>query len=426
MADRLNEKKAGEALPAAVIVGGLTIIRCLGISKYSIPLFLATSEANKSAFYSKYVSCSQKIPGPTSYPEEFIDSLCRIGESFGSVRPALFYDGDADLLCVSRNRERLSKYYEFLLPDADVVEQLLDKSLFREFSVGSELPVPASYVLTANNELTDLPESLKYPLIIKPVSRVGWFLTEAHKLSGGGKAIRINSEKQLKELLNKCKETGSEMLIQQLVPGGEENIVSYHSYVNADGELLAEHCGRKIRTYPLHYGLSSCIQICDLPDVKKLGREVLNKTGLVGVSKMDFKIDSETGEIYLLEINPRFSIWNYAAAVAGLNLPLIAYKDVCNLEAQVFVQDETTPVRWVDGALDYRALQQESGSILIASWKALINLSVRTVYSAWSWKDPKPLFYELIVYAKDRLKKAGSILIDLLNRTIRRVSRLHG
>ena len=382
-------------LPPAVIVGGLTILRCLGTENKNIPLVLATSVANKSAFSSCYVDDSRQIPGPTNHPDEFVDHLCELGETYTDTRPVLYYDGDADLLCVSRNRERLKKHFDFLLPGEDVVEKLLDKSLFRDYAIEKQLPVPASFVLAAGADFDTLPDELCFPLLIKPVSRVGWFLTEAHQLSGGGKAIKVGTQQELQRLLDKCRETGSDMLIQRLVEGGEENIVSYHSYVDADGTLLGEYCGRKHRTYPVSYGLSSCVEVCDLPRVKEIGRDVLEKTGLTGVSKMDFKIDANTGEIFLLEINPRYSIWNYPAAVYGVNLPLIAYRDQAGLDIELRSVKAFRPVKWIDGNLDFMALKQRSGSLVYALTHSVANCFERAVYNVWSWKDPGPLLHEM-------------------------------
>ena len=43
--------------------------------------------------------------------------------------------------------------------------------------------------------------------------------------------------------------------------------------------------------------------------------------------KLDFKQREATGGLYLLEANPRFNLWHHAGAVAGVNLPLLVYRD---------------------------------------------------------------------------------------------------
>lgn len=383
---------------SAVNVGGLTVLRCLG--NKGIPLVLATSEANKPAFYSRYCNHSHLIPGPTSYPEKFVGALMALGRSLqvGSGKPVLFYDGDADLRCISRNRERLSTFFDFSMPEPEVIENLLDKARFRKYAVEKALPVPPSCVLQADQDIQRVTADIGFPLIIKPITRVGWFLKDAFKWSGGGKAIQVDNEAQLKKLLERLEGTDTQVLVQKLVSGGEENIVSYHSVVSAKGELMGEFCGKKHRTYPVAYGLSSCIEVVkNIPDLIEIGRQVLANTGLTGVSKMDFKRDVKTGELYLLEINPRYSIWNHPGAVAGVNLPLISYEEISGCDDYTRGPVKAVkPVKWIDGNLDFKSLHQITGSYLVAAVRSIANLVGRNVYHIWSWKDPLPLVSSLM------------------------------
>ncbi len=43
------------------------------------------------------------------------------------------------------------------------------------------------------------------------------------------------------------------------------------------------------------------------------GRNIVERLGLTGVAKLDFKRDMQ-GKLKLLEINPRFSLWHHAGA----------------------------------------------------------------------------------------------------------------
>ena len=53
---------------------------------------------------------------------------------------------------------------------------------------------------------------------------------------------------------------------------------------------------------------------------------MLERLAFVGVVKLDYKRDPRTGRFYLLEVNPRFNLWNHLGAAAGVNLPLLAYR----------------------------------------------------------------------------------------------------
>ena len=126
--------------PFAVVAGNLNLVRCLGHA--GIPVFCATSDANKVAFHSRYVSRSRKTPSPTQAPSEFIDELVRIGQQDLETKGVLYYDGDGDLLAISANRVRLEDYYDFLIPDHSLIEVLLDKRRFSKFASECGLKVP--------------------------------------------------------------------------------------------------------------------------------------------------------------------------------------------------------------------------------------------------------------------------------------------
>ena len=84
-------------------------------------------------------------------------------------KPALYYDGDFKLLAISRNREVLAEAFRFVLPEATLVEDLLDKARFQSLAERVGLPVPRSAhaVPSAGPPSIDL----RFPLVIKQLTR---------------------------------------------------------------------------------------------------------------------------------------------------------------------------------------------------------------------------------------------------------------
>src|SRR5215831_6788909 len=86
-------------------------------------------------------------------------------------RPVLFYEEDAQLLLVSRYRERLAQAFRFVVADAALVEDLVDKARFQDLAERLHLPVPpARRFEPAGAKPADL--GLRFPLIIKPLTRL--------------------------------------------------------------------------------------------------------------------------------------------------------------------------------------------------------------------------------------------------------------
>jgi predicted ATP-grasp superfamily ATP-dependent carboligase len=257
---------------------------------------------------------------------EWVEALVTLGLREAQP-PVLFFQEDAHLLMVSRHRRRLAQAFRFALPEADFIEQLVDKARFQRLSEARALPVPRTRALhpTPGSQPPQL--DLRYPLIVKPLTRLESWAT----IEQGGKAIALGGAADLDALWPRLIAAGIDLLAQELIAGPESAIESYHVYVDVQGEVAGEFTGRKIRTYPATYGHSTALTLTDIrtqgADVAALGRDVAARIGLRGVAKFDFK-RAPDGSLYLLEINPRFNLWHHLGAVAGVNLPALVYADL--------------------------------------------------------------------------------------------------
>ena len=173
----------------------------------------------------------------------------------------------------------------------------------------------------ATPEPTEL--GLDFPIVIKPLTR----LHRWNETFGLRKALAAENPDALRRLWPQLLALDIDLLAQQLIPGAEAQIESYHCYVDAGGDIAGEFTGRKIRTYPVVYGHTTALEITDAADVRRQGRDAVERLGLTGVAKLDFKRD-RAGELHLLEINPRFTLWHHAGALAGVNIPALVYADL--------------------------------------------------------------------------------------------------
>jgi D-aspartate ligase len=126
--------------------------------------------------------------------------------------------------------------------------------------------------------------------------------------------------------------------------------------------------------------------VTPLPDVAELGREVLARLGLRGVAKLDFKRD-DRGRLHLLEVNPRFNLWHYPGALAGVNLPALVYADLTGRERPPVAASPRT-IRWCDPLLDLRAAR--AAGITPLAWLRWAGRC--EAISGLAWQDPMPFF----------------------------------
>ncbi len=117
-------------------------------------------------------------------------------------------------------------------------------------------------------------------------------------------------------------------MVQELVPGGDEELYSLGSYLREDGEPLGLFSGRKLEQVPPLVGTCRVGEAVWVQEVVDAGLRFLRALGYHGISQVEFKRDPRDGRFKLMEINPRLWQWHGLAAACGVDIPLIAYRDL--------------------------------------------------------------------------------------------------
>ena len=360
----------------ACVMGDMDLLRPLALA--GVPCAVAARPGSPS-LYSRHAGARAPLAGAPEDHEAMVDTLVRFAQT-QRERPVLFYEEDCQALMVSRYRERLAPAFRFVVADAGLVEDLLDKARFQTLAQRLGLPVPAGRQFDA---MTVEPAGLGlgFPLIVKPLRR-----DEQWRAAFGlRKALYVESAAELAALWPQLRRLGRTLLAQEFIAGGEASIESYHCYVGQGGAIAAEFTGAKLRTYPARCGHTSALEITDADDVRRLGRSVVAQLRLTGVAKLDFKRDPG-GHLHLLEINPRFNLWHHAGAVAGINIPAFVYADLTGTKRPQ-AQQAKSGVRWCRPWTDFAAARAAGTSL--PHW---LNWAIRCeAKSSLSWDDPMPL-----------------------------------
>jgi len=390
----------------ACVMGDLSLVRCLG--RRGIPVVLAADDVHGTTTHSRYVREVIEVSAGGA-PELALQRLCDFAASCRDA-PVLFYQGDDDLLFISRRRDPLAARFRFVLPTAELVEDMVDKVRFTALAERTGLPVPRTLVLLRGESPPSAVASWNwFPAVLKPAHRHGWFGSPLHAefVGDARKAIRVGDRGELERCLPALRRYHADFLLQQAVEGGEERIVSYHAYVRRDGQVAGEFTGRKVRTLPRVYGLSTCVEITDDAEVRATGRRVLESLGFTGVVKLDFKRDARDGRLWLLEMNPRFTLWNHPGAQAGVDLPLLVYDDLTGAPRRA-ASPARAGVRWMAVRSDLRsalsARAAGDGSLLRWVWE----LATSSVREDLMLTDPMPTIHDLSGMVARRLRRGAA------------------
>ncbi|MGQ0544165.1 MAG: carboxylate--amine ligase [Betaproteobacteria bacterium] len=388
MARELELARFAAARPPVVLLGGLNLVRALGLAR--IPVIVASDQPEAAAMASRYASGRLVLP-PLEDRRATAQALAAAGERIAAAigaRPLLFYGNDDWLGLAQEHRAALAPHFALLLNEPAVADALLDKSLFQALGERLGLPLPRRI------EWQDL-DGEAGAVLVKPKVKTAWERSSVHRqLFGGAGKARVFACGRAARADPLVAQLAGQLAFQEYVPGGDDAIWSFHGFAARGGEVLEWFVGRKIRTFPARTGDSSYLRLARDDGLVVLGRRIAARLGLAGVFKMDFKRSPVTGRFYLLEINTRFNLWHYLGAANGVNLAQVAYEFMVHGTLPLHAEARLG-VRWLDLRCDWRAYCElkAQGQLSTAQWLWSLAAAPK-VYSVFAWSDPAPFLHE--------------------------------
>ena len=217
---------------------------------------------------------------------------------------------DFSSLFLSRNKEILSQIARYVLPGIDVFERGYDKNLLMAQCAKNEYPHPQTINDVTSIDVLDI-KRLKYPLLIKP----------NHTCGGRGMTLVRNLEELRSKFGRVCQQYGACHLQEYIPQGGAQ--VEVQLYINEKQELVASSVIYKYRWYPVNGGSSCCATSVKNDKVVDMCYRLLKDIGWVGFADFDTIEDPRTGELLVMELNPRLPACVKAAVVSGTDWPNI-------------------------------------------------------------------------------------------------------
>lgn len=311
--DAVARYVARKPMPPAVVadagwVNGLAAIRLL--ARAGIPVVAIDHRASPLGFRSRH-ALGVRCPDPVGDPDGLVAFLLELSEALGRPAP-IFPTHDDYLNAIVAAGDRLGGRYLVPAPGWDVLRPIQTKRFQLERARELGIPIPR----TANEPSDDL----EYPVLVKPSDPVGF--RRAFKRQ----SFRCETRAELDAAYERA--LPYDPLVQELIPGGDEELYSLGSYVAPDGEALGVFSGRKLIQTPPGVGTGRVCETVWVDEVVDQGLAFIRGIGFHGVSQTEFKRDPRDGVYKLMEINPRLWQWHQLAALSGVDLPRIAYWDL--------------------------------------------------------------------------------------------------
>jgi D-aspartate ligase len=313
--------RAAEQQPPAVVLQvsytcGLEIIRDLG--RHGIPVLALDPDPEAIGLRSRYAA-GAVCPDPLVDEEAFLAYLDDLGRRLPQ-RAVIFPSHDQYIWPLSQQAERLSP--SFIVPFSrwDDMQHVHDKRAQLEAAWRVGVDTPKTVFVNSSAELEAAAGEIPFPAVLKPVDSL------AFKLRFHRHIIDVVTPEELARVYGEVDDLGT-LMLQERVPGSEDQLYTVGSYLDADSRALAVFTGRKVRQFP--HGGGSCLAGLSewLPDLADAGLRLLQEMRFHGVSQVEFKRDARDGRFCLMEINARHWKWHGLSTTAGVNLSLAAYSD---------------------------------------------------------------------------------------------------
>lgn len=239
------------------------------------------------------------------------------------------------------------KDYENVFIGYDKFKTFNDKVTFYELCDKYDLPYPQAIVLNPSNYKEKLKEvKFPYPLILKPANSNSIEYLNA-SFDGKEKVYYIDDSQ---ELLNKIETIydssyQKELLIQRFIKGTDKNNRVLNVYSDKSGKVKLMSLGQPIleEYHPFTYGnYAAIISRLENPPILDKIKNFLEDIKFTGAANFDLKIDEETKEYYIFEINPRPGRSSYYTTCAGLPLGKAYIDDLVygKIDEQIGNEDE--------------------------------------------------------------------------------------
>jgi D-aspartate ligase len=369
--------EANEAQVPAVVLSlyysGLGLVRSLG--RQGIPVYAMDHAVTNIGLYSKYAQ-RYICPDPKIQPDRLLIHLKNLRQKV-ACRPVLFPTGDEYVLFVSRNRRKLDKDFEIVMSDRQVQEDLVSKSGLHEIAIRAGIPEPQTYIIKSPNELSYVSEEIPYPCILKPAYSKSWHKPEIEVLIGRKKVIKVDTPEMLINYYKKIALIEPQMVIQEVIPGGDDHLYYVPSYLDRNSRILGAFIGRKVRVTPIHFGSASFVETIYNPKLLELNKKLLHSVKYRGLVGVEYKLDPRDGKYKLIEVNARWGLWDGLGAYCGVDLAHIAYLDALGQKVEP-VSTYHVGKKWFSFDRDLSAFLQyrEEGSLSLKNWLATLSFSM--------------------------------------------------
>lgn len=384
--------------PAVVLgtgINALSIIRSLG--EKGIPIINVVSGLDDYSVRSRYIS---KVQRANLKNGNFTQTMTDIGQSLHE-KTVLFPTSDLHVLLISENRDSLKGFYSFILPPHNVVELLMNKKLFYEFSLSKGFNVPKTYFTNSWVDIIKVADAITFPCIIKPEYH-DEFWESSLMTKYGIKVLQADSKQCYYDLFDRFPIADRPLIIQEWIEGDDTDVYFCLTYINKAFETVGAFTGRKIRQYPLLTGSTSLAEGSVEPIVRDMALQLLVTAQCTGISSVEFKRSRSSNVFFITEPTVgRVDTQVGISIQSGIDIPYFYYCEALG-DKLTLQRDQHKRITWINEPYDIYSVREYLSSKKMSIRDLIKSYGGKRAYALWSLQDPGPF----TSFLKDMLTKA--------------------
>ena len=240
---------------------------------------------------------------------------------------------DENTKLLSKYRSELLQFTHFVVPDEETFERGFDKHKLMDICQKHGYSHPLTTIIDGDSLDGIDVATLTYPLLIKP----------NHTAGGRGMTL-VHSKNELVERFPIIYKQYGECHLQTYIPAGGAQ-VEVQLYVNEKKELVNSTVIYKYRWYPENGGSSCCAKSVKNDGIVQILYQLLLDIGWVGFADFDTIEDPHTGELLIMELNPRLPACVKTVFEAGVDWAEIIVNEYLGLPQKVYTYKEGEMLR---------------------------------------------------------------------------------
>jgi D-aspartate ligase len=332
--------------PKAIIFNtsynGLSIIQELSLQGVKCIAMDCKLSVGRFTKYAQFKKCPNPIINETGFID-FLYDICQKEE----LKPILIPTNDEWALITAKYKNKLSEVSIPCVSSYETVSTLLEKDTFYKIGKEKGYMTPLTWDFEDLNNL----DLNNFPIIAKPKYKTvpNENNLNINKQLRAKRLVILESREELKKFVGDNQTLLPHLVFQEYIRGNSSTMFTVGIYANSNSEVKAVFTGRKVRGYPADIGDNILGEAHDVPaNLISNMENIVKDFKYTGIAEFEYKLDEETNEYKLIEINPRAWSWIGITPYCGVNIPFIAYQSLIgNEEGVQFNKVSTGSVKYV-------------------------------------------------------------------------------